>query len=75
MKAKSIREFDNKFSVPNLGYRNAEHYYYEVSSFYAIKDIAVPTLFIHSLDDPVCIKECIPFDDIKENPNCMMIVT
>jgi len=40
-----------------------------------MKDVKIPTLFIHSLDDPVCVKEQIPFDDIRENENCILMLT
>lgn len=70
-----VQEFDRYITAPVNGHKDESELYRKSSSKYVLKDIAVPTLFIHSLDDPVCIKECIPFDDIKENPNCMMIVT
>ena len=30
---------------------------------------------VHSLDDPVCIPESIPFRKIKDNPNLFMVLT
>lgn len=71
----SIREFDKYMTAPINGFKKQEDFYVEVSSFHYIQDIKIPVLFIHSLDDPVCIKECIPFEKIKENENCMLILT
>ena len=70
-----VREFDEFMTAKVNGFKDAIAMYKHVSSKYVIKDIAIPTLFIHSLDDPVCIKECIPYELIKENPNCMLITT
>ena len=49
--------------------------YYNCSSINVIKNIQVPTLFIQSLDDPICIKEMIPYDAINKNRNCMLLIT
>lgn len=35
----------------------------------------MPTLFIHSLDDPICVKEGIPFEEFIKNENCILIAT
>jgi predicted alpha/beta-fold hydrolase len=45
------------------------------SCYYVVKDIKIPTLFIHSMNDPVCIKECLPIKAIKKNGNCILVLT
>jgi predicted alpha/beta-fold hydrolase len=50
--AKSIYEFDERFVAPRNGFRDAEHYYAENHASRFLADIAVPTLLVHSLDDP-----------------------
>jgi len=54
---------------------NYKKYYKDASSGFYISDIKIPTLFIHSLDDPICIKEVIPIEDIRKNENCLLILT
>jgi predicted alpha/beta-fold hydrolase len=53
-----IREFDSKI-VPHVnGFgKDLKKFYYNASSAHYIKDLEIPSLLIHSLDDPVCIKE------------------
>ena len=73
--AESIKDFDNNFFAKILGYRNADSYYRGISSFNYIKNINVPTLIIHSKDDPVTSYQGVPFDDIIENDNLIYIET
>jgi predicted alpha/beta-fold hydrolase len=75
LEMKSVKDFDREFQTKLQGFKSVEDFYASASCKDQIKDIAIPTLFIHSLDDPVCIQECIPFEDIKSNENCMMILT
>jgi uncharacterized protein len=49
---KSIRDFDDKITAPNAGFRDAEDYYEKASSAKVVDCIALPTLVIHAADDP-----------------------
>ena len=73
--SKNVREFDKYMTAPINGFDNLKDFYHDISSGHYIKDISIPVLFIHSLDDPVCVKECIPIDDIEKNENCILILT
>jgi hypothetical protein len=48
-----IREFDERFTVPHWGFGTVEEYYAFASAARFVKRIEVPTLIIHSLDDPL----------------------
>jgi predicted alpha/beta-fold hydrolase len=50
--ARSIWAFDHGFSAPRNGFRGAEDYYERNAARRYMDGIAVPTLVIHSLDDP-----------------------
>jgi predicted alpha/beta-fold hydrolase len=50
--ARSIWEFDHRFSAPRNGFRSAEDYYERNAAKRFLDGIAVPTLVIHALDDP-----------------------
>ena len=51
--AKSIREFDERFTSRAFGYRDHVEYYNAASLHSApLDNIAVPTVFLNSADDP-----------------------
>jgi len=57
-----------------MGFKSREELYSTGCEFF-IKGIKIPTLFIHSQDDPICVPECVPIKDINDNPYCMMVYT
>lgn len=48
----NIREFDDAITAPLWGFRDADDYYDRASAVHGLQRIAVPTLVIHSDDDP-----------------------
>ena len=50
--ARSVYEFDEFFVAPRNGFRDAAHYYAECHARRFLDEIRVPTLLVHSLDDP-----------------------
>ena len=62
-------------TAPINGFRDLKKFYKDVSCCHYMEQIKIPTLFIHSLEDPVCVKECIPFEKIVENENCILVLT
>lgn len=49
---RSIRDFDDKVTAVLNGFRDAEDYYQQASSSRLLQHISVPTLVVHSNDDP-----------------------
>ena len=50
--------------------------YYEGSgSYLRIPDVQVPLLCIQGLDDPIAVKEAIPYRELEKNPNCVLVTT
>ena len=74
-RVRTIREFDEHYTAPHGGYRDAADYYARTSSRAVIPDIRVPTLIIHALDDPLIPAE--PFRDpgIADNPDVLLVLT
>lgn len=74
-RVRTIRQFDERFTAPHGGYRDASDYYARTSSRAVIPDIRVPTLVIHALDDPLIPAG--PFLDrgIAENPDVLLVLT
>jgi uncharacterized protein len=48
----SIREFDDKITARYEGFRGADDYYARASAARVLENVRVPTLVIHSSDDP-----------------------
>jgi len=66
-KIKTIREFDNLYTAPINGFKDANDYYEKSSAKEYLKDIKIPTLIIHAIDDPFMTPKIIPKED--ELPN------
>ncbi len=49
---KSIRDFDDCVTAPHCGFLDAEDYYTRSSASQVVDGIAIPTLILHSKDDP-----------------------
>ncbi len=49
---RSIREFDDRITAFYSGFTGAADYYYRAAAARVLDHIAVPTLILHSLDDP-----------------------
>jgi hypothetical protein len=60
LKAKVFRDFDDHFTAPINGFRDAAHYWHESSSRHFLANIEVPTLLVNALDDTFLSKECFP---------------
>ncbi|QJW91906.1 alpha/beta fold hydrolase [Spirosoma taeanense] len=57
---KRWRDFDEFFSAPVNSYRDADDFYTQASAINFMPDIAVPTLLLNALNDPLLSPECSP---------------
>ncbi|KAK4262949.1 hypothetical protein QN277_028436 [Acacia crassicarpa] len=73
--AKSIREYDEGLTRVSFGFKSVDEYYSKSSSADSIKYVQTPLLCIQAANDPIAPSRGIPREDIKENPNCLLIVT
>lgn len=69
IKSKSFLDFDNLFTAPAHGFKDAPDYWVKNSSKQFLENIQVPTLLINALDDPFLAKEAYPFDTPAHNSN------
>ncbi len=72
---RTIRDFDERFTSLTNGFTNADDYYQRASCVRVVDRIRIPTLIIHSIDDPF-----IPFAPLRqkiftENPYLLTIAT
>ena len=66
--AKTIREFDDRFTAPLNGFEGASDYYARCSSVGFLGTIRVPTLLLHALDDPFLPPASVPHEEARANP-------
>lgn len=59
-RARTFREFDERFTAPLHGFRGAEDYWRRASCKPWLNSIAVPTLIVHARNDPFLPDSAIP---------------
>jgi uncharacterized protein len=64
---RTVRQFDEAYTAPYFGFRDAEDYYYRASAMRVIDRIAIPALVITAEDDPFVPSQ--PFHDPKITGN------
>ncbi|XP_074057628.1 phospholipase ABHD3 [Macrotis lagotis] len=75
MKAKSIREFDKRFTSVMFGYRSIDDYYSDASPNRRLKSVGIPVLCLNSEDDVFSPRHAIPIETAKQNPNVALVLT
>jgi len=73
--ARTLRAFDDVATAPLHGFRDAAHYYDVSSSMHYLAAIRVPTLVIHSLDDPFLPPEAVPRAALESNEDIVALLT
>lgn len=61
-KVKVWKDFDNYFSAPLIGVKNADEFYKIASARNFMPDIKIPTLIIQAKNDPILPEACFPTD-------------
>jgi predicted alpha/beta-fold hydrolase len=71
----TIRKFDEVYTAPHHGFRDATDYYHRASAMRVIDRIRVPALILIAADDPFVPPE--PFRDraVTGNPNITVVMT
>jgi len=66
---RTVRGFDEAFTAPHFGFRNASDYYHRASAMRVVDRIQVPALIITAEDDPFVPVD--PFRDerVRRNPH------
>lgn len=57
---KSFKVFDDRYTAPLHGFRDAHDYWESSSSLYFIPDIRLPTLLVNAADDTFLSEKCYP---------------
>jgi predicted alpha/beta-fold hydrolase len=71
----SIRQFDDRYTAPHHGFKDAADYYHRASAMRVIERVALPALIVTAQDDPFVPPE--PFRDPKvtANRNIRTVIT
>ena len=72
---RTVREFDEAFTAPHHGFRDAADYYHRASSLRVVDRIATPTLIVSSEDDPFVPHQQFRDAPVTGNPNVAIRVT
>jgi predicted alpha/beta-fold hydrolase len=69
---RTLREFDNLYTAPIHGFRDAEEYWEKSSSRRYLEGIRVPVLLINARDDPFLTPESLPYAEAEKNPQLFL---
>lgn len=72
---RTLRAFDDAFTAPVHGFRDADDYYRSSSAARFLPDVRLPTLVIQARDDPFLPEPALPLDAIRSNPWIVEAVT
>jgi predicted alpha/beta-fold hydrolase len=65
---RTLREFDNLYTAPIHGFRDAEEYWEKSSARQYLEGIRVPALLLNACDDPFLTPESLPYAEAEKNP-------
>lgn len=60
---RNFKDFDDRYTAPIHGFRDAEDYWTKCSSRQFIPAVTVPTLIVNALDDPFLVGGCYPVQE------------
>jgi uncharacterized protein len=72
---KTLKAFDDAYTAPLHGFKDAVDYYTRNSSLHFVKNITTPTLIINARNDPFLTDACFPVDDVRNHPMVSLEVT
>lgn len=73
-KIRDFGDFDDRYTAPLHGFRNALDYWTRSSSRPVIPAIARPTWLVNAKNDPFLCPSCFPFEEAAANPLVTFIV-
>lgn len=72
-RVRTLREFDELYTAPHGGFRDAADYYARSSSLPLIPRIRLPTLIIHAEDDPFIPYASLTHPSLGANPQVILL--
>lgn len=62
---KTFRHFDDRYTAPIHGFKDAQDYWQQSSCKPVLKDIRVPALLVNAKNDPFLAEACFPYEEAK----------
>ena len=72
---RTVREFDDAYTAPHFGFRDATDYYHRASAMRVVDRVSVPALIITAEDDPFVPSEPFRSPELTGNPHLTVYVT
>ena len=69
---RSFEEFDDRYTAPLHGFRDAEDYWKRASARQFLPRIAIPTLILNARNDPFLTADSMPFAEAEANPSLFL---
>lgn len=69
---RSFQEFDDRYTAPLHGFRDAAEYWRKSSARPYLGRIVTPTLLLNARNDPFLTPECFPFSEAEKNPHLFL---
>ncbi len=69
---KNFKDFDDKYTAPLHGFKDAVDYWTQCSSKHFLKGIAIPTLIVNAKNDPFLSPDCFPYSIVKDLPHVFL---
>lgn len=67
-KIKNFKDFDDVYTAPLNGFKDANEYWNKCSSKGMLNTINTPTLLINAQNDPFLSASCFPYDEVVDHP-------
>jgi len=74
-KITSFGDFDNRYTAPLHGFRNARHFYKTCTADLHFNSIKVPSLIVNALNDPMLGDRCYPIEACKHHQYLFLEIT
>jgi predicted alpha/beta-fold hydrolase len=71
---RTVRAFDNEYTAPHFGFRDADDYYHRASAMRVIERIRVPSLVIAAEDDPFVPSHPFYDSNVIGNPSVQLLM-
>ncbi len=71
----NFTQFDDRYTAPIHGFKNANDYWQQCSSLTWLDKITTPTLLVNSLDDPFLGENCYPYEIAEKSDYLQLIAT